>query len=96
MVGNYENIGYARQGFESIYNIAIMEEVDHILAFGAGVISKRLNNKSIVRMEQPKDVRTYFKNLPELIKRNGLFLILMKVNLLFMPITNFLHNWALD
>lgn len=38
--GNLENIGYAINNKESIYNIVIIEEIETILACGAGVSSK--------------------------------------------------------
>lgn len=40
MVGNLENIGWSKKGFESLYNIYIMEEVQTILAMGAGASTK--------------------------------------------------------
>lgn len=40
MVGNLENIGWSKPGFESLYNIYIMEEVQTILAIGAGASTK--------------------------------------------------------
>jgi oxygen-independent coproporphyrinogen-3 oxidase len=39
-VGNQENVGYAKPGFESRYNINIMEEVQTIIACGAGASTK--------------------------------------------------------
>ena len=40
MVGNYENVGFAKPGFECLYNIYMMEEVHTILAAGAGAVTK--------------------------------------------------------
>ena len=40
MVGNLENTGWAKQGFESPYNVFIMDESQTILACGAGAASK--------------------------------------------------------
>ena len=42
MSGNFENVGYAKPGKAGIYNILIMEEVQTIMALGAGTISKRV------------------------------------------------------
>ena len=39
-VGNLENTGYSKKGFESLYNIYIMEEVQSIIATGAGASTK--------------------------------------------------------
>ena len=44
MVGNLENIGWAKPGFESLYNIYIMEEVQTILAVGAGASTKLVDH----------------------------------------------------
>ena len=46
MVGNFENTGWCRPGFESPYNIFIMEETQTILACGAGASSKIKDPKS--------------------------------------------------
>ncbi len=45
MSGNFENTGYAVPGKEGLYNILIMEEVQSIVALGAGAISKRVDYK---------------------------------------------------
>ena len=39
-VGNLENVGYAKQGFEGLYNIYIMDETHSILACGASAVTK--------------------------------------------------------
>ncbi|MDO5346428.1 MAG: coproporphyrinogen dehydrogenase HemZ, partial [Lachnospiraceae bacterium] len=41
MAGNFENVGYAKEGKAGIYNILIMEEKQTIVACGAGTITKR-------------------------------------------------------
>ena len=40
MVGNLENTGWAKPGYESYYNVYIMDETHTILACGAGAVSK--------------------------------------------------------
>ena len=40
MVGNFENVGFAKEGFEGLYNIYMMEEVHSIFAAGAGAVTK--------------------------------------------------------
>ena len=42
MAGNQENTGYALPGHACIYNVDMMEETSHVLAMGAGAISKRI------------------------------------------------------
>ena len=39
-VGNQENVGWAKPGFEGLYNVYIMDETHTILACGAGAVSK--------------------------------------------------------
>lgn len=40
-----ENIGYAKKGYSSIYNIAMMEELESIIGFGLGASTKILDTK---------------------------------------------------
>lgn len=40
ILGNFENIGYVKEGTECIYNISIMEEKETIIAAGMGSVSK--------------------------------------------------------
>ncbi len=40
MVGNLENTGWAKPGYENYYNVYIMDESHTILACGAGAVSK--------------------------------------------------------
>ena len=39
-VGNYENVGFALDGYKGLYNIYMMEEIHSIFACGAGAVSK--------------------------------------------------------
>ena len=69
--GKLENIGYAQQGKECIYNILIMEEKLDILAMGAGASSKFVFHKEnrIERVENVKNVDEYIKRIDEMIDR---------------------------
>ena len=40
MLGNLENVGWCRPGFECWYNIYMMEETHTVLACGAGAVTK--------------------------------------------------------
>lgn len=40
MVGNLDNTGWAKPGYENLYNVYIMDETHTILACGAGAVSK--------------------------------------------------------
>lgn len=70
MSGNFENVGYAREGKYGIYNILIMEEVQTIVACGAGTISKRVYpDGRIERCDNVKDVAQYIERIEEMIER---------------------------
>lgn len=40
MVGNLENVGWSKKGYESLYNVYVMDETHTILACGSGGVSK--------------------------------------------------------
>lgn len=70
MSGNFENVGYAREGKYGIYNILIMEEVQTIVALGAGSITKRVfGDGRIERCDNVKDVALYIEKIDEMIER---------------------------
>ncbi len=70
MSGNFENVGYAVEGKAGIYNILIMEEVQTIVALGAGSITKRVfPDGRIERCDNVKDVALYIEKLPEMLQR---------------------------
>ncbi|MDE5591260.1 MAG: coproporphyrinogen dehydrogenase HemZ [Acetatifactor sp.] len=70
MSGNFENVGYAREGKLGLYNILIMEEVQTIVALGAGSITKRVYpDGRIERCENVKDVALYIEKIDEMIER---------------------------
>lgn len=70
MSGNFENVGYAREGRFGIYNILIMEELQTIVALGAGSITKRVcGDGRIERCDNVKDVELYIEKIDEMIER---------------------------
>lgn len=70
MSGNFENVGYARDGRFGLYNILIMEEVQTIVALGAGSITKRVYpDGRIERCENVKEVAQYIERIEEMIER---------------------------
>ena len=75
MTGNFENVGYASPGKAGLYNILIMEEVQSIVALGAGSISKRVEQgRKIERCENVKDVAQYIARIDEMIERKRILL----------------------
>ncbi|MCR5329767.1 MAG: coproporphyrinogen dehydrogenase HemZ, partial [Lachnospiraceae bacterium] len=71
MTDNLENVGYSKAGKECLYNILIMEEVQPILALGAGASSKfvRETDGRFGRIENVKNVREYVERIDEMIER---------------------------
>ncbi len=75
MSGNFENVGYAREGKFGLYNILIMEEKQTIVACGAGSTSKRVYpDGRIERSENVKDVSQYIERIGEMIERKRVLL----------------------
>lgn len=74
MAGNFENVGYAREGAAGIYNILIMEEKQSILALGAGASTKIVTGQQIERVENVKDIRNYIERIDEMIARKAKFM----------------------
>ncbi len=79
IAGNLENVGYAKEGCEGLYNILIMEEKQTILALGAGASSKfvmerRENGQRIERVENVKSVKDYIERIDEMIERKTSFI----------------------
>ncbi len=69
MLGNLENVGYCKKGHECIYNIYIMEEVQSIVALGAGGSTKLVSGDRIERVFNVKEVSEYIKRIDEMIER---------------------------
>lgn len=69
MAGNQENVGYAKPGKEGLYNILIMEEVEDIIACGAGAVSKRIQDSLITRTDNVKNLDQYIDRIDEMIDR---------------------------
>jgi len=72
ILANLENAGYAKPGSEGIYNILIMEEVQTILAFGAGASSKIIYPENrIERIFNVRNVEQYIQRIDEMIERKA-------------------------
>lgn len=68
-LGNLENVGFAREGHESLYNIYIMEEIQTILALGGGASTKMVKGDRIERVFNPKEASDYIKRIDEIIEK---------------------------
>lgn len=71
MAGNFENVGYAKPGKEGLYNVLIMEELQTIVAAGAGGSTKITypEENRIERVENVKDLKSYIERIDEMISR---------------------------
>lgn len=81
IAGNFENIGYAGRGFEGIYNILTIEEIQSIIGIGAAAETKVVpehavpnparggKKGSILRCSNVKSVEGYIENVQEMISR---------------------------
>lgn len=66
--GNLENVGYAKKGKMSTYNINIMEEKQTIIALGGGGSTKIVMDDKIERIFNFKDPSEYIKRFDEILK----------------------------
>jgi len=71
MAGNFENVGYARPGTESIYNVRIMDENQSIVALGAGGISKMYFGREnrLERIPNVSNYEIYMERIEEMLER---------------------------
>lgn len=76
MVGNFENVGYCKENCQCIYNVAIMEEKQSIIALGAGGSTKLVDNvqNKIERVFNVKSVDDYINRIDEMIDRKRSFI----------------------
>ncbi len=70
-VGNLENVGYAKKGYESLYNVYIMDETHTILGVGASAVTKLKNpfGPEISRIFNFKYPYEYISRFSELTER---------------------------
>ncbi len=70
-LGNLENTGYAKAGYECIYNIFMMEECHTVFAVGAGAVTKLKSphGKEIERIFNYKYPYEYISGFEEILAR---------------------------
>ncbi|MBQ7564913.1 MAG: coproporphyrinogen dehydrogenase HemZ [Lachnospiraceae bacterium] len=77
MTGNLENVGYAKEGCFGFYNILMIEEIQDIVALGAGTVTKRvyydpetgLATGRIERCDNVRDPLLYIDRIEEMLDR---------------------------
>lgn len=76
MLGHLANVGYAKPGTESVYNIQMMEERHPIIGVGPSSSTKLplTDGHHLRHVNMPKNVTVYGQNLPALLaKRASIF-----------------------
>lgn len=70
-LGNLENVGWAKKGYEGLYNIYMMEECHTILSVGAGAVIKLKapHGNEIERIYNYKYPYEYIGNFQEILNR---------------------------
>ncbi len=71
ILGNLENVGFAKPGKESVYNICIMEERQTIVGIGGGAVSKLIgaDGKNFGRFANPRDPKAYVETIADVVAR---------------------------
>lgn len=70
-LGNLENVGWCRHGYDCLYNVYMMDETHTVLAAGAGAVTK-LKNQTTARIERIYNYKypyEYINNFEEMLKR---------------------------
>ena len=72
-IGNLENFGWCKPGYECLYNIYMMEEVHTVLAAGGGAVTKLRDPHStrIERIFNFKYPYEYVSRFDELLARKA-------------------------
>ena len=73
MVGNLENVGWSKKGYESLYNVYVMDETHTILACGSGGVTKLRDPGSdfLSRVFNFKYPYEYIGRFDEILKRKS-------------------------
>lgn len=71
ILGGFENVGFAKENKESWYNIVIMEELQNILAFGSGSVSRFVysSENRIERVSNIKNLESYIDKTEDMINK---------------------------
>ncbi len=72
--GGFENIGWTKAGYDSLYNILIMEELCTIVGLGGGASTKLVNPETgrIERTFNPKYPKEYIENRADILEKKKL------------------------
>ncbi|MCL2397455.1 MAG: coproporphyrinogen dehydrogenase HemZ [Defluviitaleaceae bacterium] len=72
-LGNFENVGYAADGYAGRYNVQIMEERQSVYAAGAGAVTKLVGERDsrIERIFNFRNPVDYIRQVDEMIERKN-------------------------
>ena len=72
-LGNLENVGWSKPGFEGLYNVYMMEECHSVLAVGAGAVSKLCwpDSNRLERIFNYKYPYEYIDQFAEVLRRKA-------------------------
>ena len=73
MSGSFENVGWAKPGFESLYNICMMEELHTIVSLGGGGVTKLVDPHTgrIERIANAKYPQEYLRGLDHMFREKS-------------------------
>ena len=71
MAGNFENVGWAKPGTASLYNVRIMEDDQSIIAMGAGAMTKIFYpaENRLERIPNVSNYEIYIDRINDMIQR---------------------------
>ena len=79
MSGSFENVGWSRDGLDSLYNIYMMEEIHTILSLGGGGMNKvNLPDGRLERFHNPKFPEQYIEMIDDVLRQKEELFRLMK------------------
>ena len=72
-LGNLENVGWCKNGFDGLYNVFMMDETHTVLSVGAGAVIKLKNQNTgkIERIYNYKYPYEYIDRFDEILKRKN-------------------------
>ena len=73
MSGSLENVGWAKPGQESLYNIVMMEELQTVVSIGGGGVTKLVDPAAgkILRLPNPKYPHDYLAMQEKVLAQKG-------------------------
>ncbi|MDR1066509.1 MAG: coproporphyrinogen dehydrogenase HemZ [Clostridiales bacterium] len=75
MVGQFENVGYCKEGRECVYNVRMISDGQTIISLGAGAVAKIYEpaENKLERVANVKNADEYIARFDEMIKRKEKF-----------------------